>query len=129
MASSAFAASRMDLASLTSIPVNTWFNTRALAGTHHLDGICLVKGPGFRRGHSGETARLVDVAPTVLYSTGFALSKELDGEVMWDWVEDRFHAEHRVAYIDTYGPFNPLVQDVEVDEETLKKLRALGYVQ
>jgi len=112
-----------------SIPVDTWFNTRALAGTHHLEGICAVRGPGFRRGYFGEPARLIDIAPTVLYATGFALSQELDGAVVWDWVEEKFRAEHRVSYVDTYGPYNPAGRDVEVDEETLKKLRALGYVQ
>ena len=110
-------------------PVDTWFNTRALAGTHHMEGICAVRGPGFRRGYSGEPARLVDIAPTVLYATGFALSQELDGEVVWDWVEEQFRAEHRVAFTETYGPYKPAGGDVDVDEETLKKLRALGYVQ
>jgi arylsulfatase A-like enzyme len=110
-------------------PVESWFNTRALAGTHHLEGICAVRGAGFRRGYIGEPARLVDIAPTVLYAAGFALSQELDGAVVWDWVAENFRAEHRVAYIDTYGPYTPAGRDVEVDEETLKKLRALGYVQ
>jgi predicted AlkP superfamily pyrophosphatase or phosphodiesterase len=110
-------------------PVGSWFNTRALAGTHHIEGICLVKGPGFRRGHEGETARLVDVAPTLLYVTGFPLSRELDGSVMWDWIDDGFRSERPLAYVDSYGPYEPVRRDVDVDEKTLEKLRSLGYVQ
>jgi hypothetical protein len=110
-------------------PVESWFNTRALAGTHHLEGICIVKGPGFRSGHSGEQGRLVDIAPTVLYTAGFPVSLELDGSVMWDWIEEDFRASHRLARVDTYGPYEPPRRDVELDEQTLKKLRSLGYVQ
>jgi hypothetical protein len=109
--------------------LESWFNTRALAGTHHLDGICIVKGPGFRRGHLGERAQLVDIAPTILYTAGFPLSLELDGSVVWDWIREDFRARNQVALIDTYGPYDPPRRDVELDEETLKKLRSLGYVQ
>jgi predicted AlkP superfamily phosphohydrolase/phosphomutase len=110
-------------------PLQSWFNTRALAGTHHLEGICIATGPGFRRGHGGERAQLVDIAPTVLYTAGFPVSLELDGSVVWDWIAEDFRSAHDVARIDTYGPYEPPQRDVEVDEETLEKLRSLGYVQ
>jgi hypothetical protein len=111
------------------LPLASWFNTRALAGTHHPDGICIVSGPPFCRGHAGARARVVDVAPTVLYATGFPLSRELDGKVMWDWITEKYRAEHPVTRVDTYGRFEPSHHDVQVDEETTKKLRSLGYVQ
>jgi arylsulfatase A-like enzyme len=72
---------------------------------------------------------VVDIAPTVLYATGFPLSRELDGEVMWDWIQEEFRSGHDVTQVDTYGRYDPPRHDVEVDEETLKKLQSLGYVQ
>jgi predicted AlkP superfamily phosphohydrolase/phosphomutase len=112
-----------------SVPLGKWFTTRAFTGTHHPEGIYIVKGPAFRRERAGAQAQLVDIAPTLLYTAGFPLSRELDGLVMWDWIADAFRNEHEVSWIDTYGRYDPLRRDVVLDEETKKKLRSLGYVR
>jgi len=111
------------------VQLESWFNTRALTGTHHPDGIFVARGPAFKRDHAGERARQIDVAPTILYATGYPLSQEFDGAVAWDWIEETFRRGHDVVWVDSYGRFEPVEGDVELDEETLKKLRALGYVQ
>jgi arylsulfatase A-like enzyme len=110
-------------------PLKDWFTTRVVGGTHDPAGIIVAKGAAFRRGHAGAQAQLVDVAPTVLYATGFPLSREFDGSVMWDWIADGFRGAHNVAWVDTYGHYDPIRRDVEVDAETLKKLRSLGYIR
>lgn len=48
---------------------------------------------------------------------------------MWDWITDAFRSGGDVAWVDSYGRYDPVRPDVEVDEETLKKLRSLGYVR
>jgi Type I phosphodiesterase / nucleotide pyrophosphatase len=111
------------------VPLRNWFDKREYAGTHHPRGMIVARGEAFRRGHSGETASIVDVAPTVLHATGFPLSRELEGAVMWDWVSEGFRNRHEVAWVDSYGHPDTLRRDITVDEETLEKLRSLGYVQ
>jgi hypothetical protein len=111
------------------IPIEQWFTTRSLSGTHEPEGIFLFRGAPFKKGHSGETAQLVDIAPTILYATGFAVSRELDGGIMWDWMTDTFRNSHEVRWVDSYGAYDPREYEVHVDEETMKKLRSLGYIR
>lgn len=111
------------------VPVNNWFTTRIYTGTHHPEGIFIAVGPVFRWGHAGTPAQLVDVAPTILHATGFPLSRELDGSVKTDWLLDEFRQEHGVEWVDSYGHYDPVRGDVVVDKETMRKLRALGYLR
>jgi hypothetical protein len=111
------------------VPVKHWFTTRIYTGTHDAKGIFIASGEAFRMGHSGEQAELVDIAPTILYINDFPLSRELDGEVVWDWITPEFHSSHEVAWAESYGHYDPARTDVEVDKKTLEKLRALGYVR
>jgi len=111
------------------VPLENWFTTRVFGGTHHPKGIFIARGGAFRQNHRGAPARLIDVAPTVLYAMGFPLSRELDGEIVWDWVSEAFRARVDVAWIDTYGRYDSSPHDTEVDEETMKKLRSLGYIR
>jgi len=64
-----------------------------------------------------------------LYASGFPLSRELDGSIMWDWITDSYRRHHEAAWIDSYGHPDTLRRDVTVDQETLEKLRSLGYVR
>ena len=111
------------------VPLRTWFDKREYAGTHHPRGMIVVRGDAFRRGRAGETATLVDVAPTILYATGFPLSRGFEGEVMWDWIADSFRSRHEVAWVDSYEQPDTLMRDIKIDEKTLERLRSLGYVR
>jgi arylsulfatase A-like enzyme len=111
------------------VPLEEWFTTRVFGGTHDPAGIFVARGPAFRRAHEGEVAQLVDVAPTLLYATGFPLSREFDGGVAWDWIPTAFRDARPEEWVDSYGHYDPERRDVEVDAETLKRLRALGYIR
>jgi predicted AlkP superfamily phosphohydrolase/phosphomutase len=111
------------------VKVEDWFLTKAMTGTHEPEGIYLLRGPAFRAGTTGPNSNLVDVAPTLLYLAGLPLSRELEGGVVWEAFTDAFRAENETAWVDTYGHFDPLRRDLKLDEETMKKLRALGYVR
>jgi hypothetical protein len=110
-------------------PVEEWFTTKAMSGIHEPEGIYLFKGPAFRAGVKGPEAELIDVAPTILFLSGFPLSREIDGEVVWGAFSQAFRADNDVAWVDTYGHFDSLRRDLELDAETVKKLRALGYIR
>jgi arylsulfatase A-like enzyme len=106
-----------------------WFTTNAMSGIHEPEGIYFFKGPAFRSGAEGPQVELIDVAPTILYLAGLPLSREIDGEVVWEAFTGEFRAANEVAWVDSYGHFDSLRRDLQLDEETVKKLKALGYIR
>jgi predicted AlkP superfamily phosphohydrolase/phosphomutase len=76
--------------------------------------------------------RLLDVAPTALALLGIPAAEDMDGRIL----DELFTPEWRRTYprdrIDTYdteewSPQAPIASDV--DEELLKRLRTLGYIE
>ena len=66
------------------------------------DGVLLLYGEGIRPGALLTGARLVDVAPTLLYGLGFPVSRELDGQVLTAAFDKRFLASNPVAFFPSY---------------------------
>jgi Type I phosphodiesterase / nucleotide pyrophosphatase len=66
------------------------------------DGVLLLYGEGIRPGALLTGARLVDVAPTLLYGLGFPISRELDGQVLTAAFDKRFLASNPVAFFPSY---------------------------
>ena len=80
----------------------------------------------------GAGARVVDVAPTVLYALGIPISRELAGQPLRDLFPDRRLAETQERYVTTYGrPFTkPMAREGKpLDQEMIDRLRSLGYVK
>lgn len=105
---------------------------RDRSGTHRLDGLLLLWGPGVRRGVQVEGAAIVDVAPTVLALLGVPLPADLDGQVLAAALEDELLADLHIAYEDT-GERSPAPQpapEMSAEDEALirQHLRGLGYV-
>lgn len=77
-------------------------------------------------------ARVVDVAPTVLYALGIPMSRELAGQPLRDLFPDRRPGEAQERYVTTYGrPFaKPTAREGKpLDQEMIDRLRSLGYVK
>jgi len=102
-----------------------------LSGSHRMDGVLIARGPGIRRGAQVNGARIMDLAPTVLYALGVPVPRSMDGRVLEELFEPAYLAAHPVQYTDWTGP-DVLAQYVlsEEDERTMReKLRRLGYVE
>jgi predicted AlkP superfamily phosphohydrolase/phosphomutase len=99
-------------------------------GRHHPEGIFLAAGPGIRRGAVMDGARLIDVAPTILYALGLPVPEDMDGRVL----TEVFTQEHLAANPVRRGPSSiaqPLVErhrDEQTDTVIAERLRALGYL-
>jgi Type I phosphodiesterase / nucleotide pyrophosphatase len=83
-------------------------------------------------GTAGAPAALVDVAPTVLFALGIPVASDLSGKPLTELFHSEFVAKHPVRTVETYGP--PAPGAVErggrpLDQETLDRLRSLGYVR
>jgi arylsulfatase A-like enzyme len=98
-----------------------------------LNGIFAVKGPGVERDKEIEGAKIVDIAPTVLYLLGLPVPSDMDGRVL------------EAAFLPEYVRDNPLecetlseeeeetdltseVYDQEESNRIAERLRNLGYI-
>jgi predicted AlkP superfamily phosphohydrolase/phosphomutase len=100
-------------------------------GSHRPDGILILGGQGSRQGISLSGARLVDVAPTLLYWMGRPVPSYMDGRVL----TEAFTPEHLATH-----PPRSVVREVETGvrdgsdytrEEAdlvMERLKDLGYV-
>ncbi|MCP4202869.1 MAG: hypothetical protein GY769_13175 [bacterium] len=101
-----------------------------ISGTHTETALLLMRGPAIEVGKALDEGSIVDVAPTVLYLLGLPLSRELDGEVLVGALTIAFQRQTKTVLVDSYGaPTAERAAEQELDEDTLKKLRALGYLQ
>jgi hypothetical protein len=66
------------------------------------DGMLLLYGEGIQPGALLTGARLVDVAPTLLYALGFPVAQDLDGQVLRAAFDKRFLARHPLTILPSY---------------------------
>jgi hypothetical protein len=66
------------------------------------DGALILYGEGIRPGELLTGARLVDVAPTLLYALGFPVARDLDGRVLTAAFEKSFLAGHPLTFFPSY---------------------------
>jgi predicted AlkP superfamily phosphohydrolase/phosphomutase len=98
-------------------------------------GVLIAAGRGLRRGASVSSARLVDVAPTVLALLGMPAADDMDGRVLDELFTDawrRAYPDRRVPTYDTpewlaARERTPLPSGV--DAALMERLRGLGYIE
>jgi len=101
-------------------------------GTHRLNGIVFLKGPGIKPGYKIQDASIVDVAPTILALMGVAIPENIDGQVLQAAMSEALRRQLTIAY----SPSAEMPQEqwptpelsAEDEEEILRRLRGLGYV-
>jgi hypothetical protein len=104
-------------------------------GTHHPDGIFMAAGPGIRRPFELAPFPIVDITPTLLYALELSLPSDLDGAPMMAAFEASWVAAHPVRYEEAAGapfpssPGPPPSLGTEGDQEVLRRLKALGYLE
>lgn len=113
-------------------PIHTVVITQPGRVQAHTDGVLAsyASADGRDAGRAGMTtagtARVVDIAPTLLHALGVPVSRELAGSpaaMLGDWP---------VRHVETYGrPFtSPAAREGKpLDQEMIDRLRSLGYVK
>ncbi len=71
------------------------------------DGVLLLYGEGIRPGALVTGARLVDLAPTLLYSLGFPVARDFDGQVLTAAFDKGFLAGHPLTFFPSYEALAP----------------------
>lgn len=100
--------------------------------THHPDGIIIGSGPAMARGARIEPLRIVDVAPTVLYSLGLDVPRDFEGRVGTELFDPAHLADTppRLSEADTTaaGDGDGETLSGEAEAQIRERLKALGYL-
>lgn len=112
--------------------LNRWLQpTPDRTGTHRMNGILLMHGPGIRPGALVEGAALWDVAPTILGLMGVPIPKQMDGRVLSEALSDellsQLHVTYREADEEVDRPATARVMSEEEERIIRERLEALGY--
>jgi tetratricopeptide (TPR) repeat protein len=106
-----------------------WAGNAAL--WHRLDGIVAFYGAGVNKGASIEGASIRDIAPTVLALMGLPRAGDMAGEPLRSPFDDdvtKTFSSERVATLDRARDDPNAGAVSAANEETMKKLEALGYL-
>jgi arylsulfatase A-like enzyme len=101
-------------------------------GTHRLNGILIGRGPALKTATEIENARLIDLAPTLLYLLGVPVPEDMDGKVLTSVFHSDFLAAHPLQAGNASGVSETDRPSGYTEEESAKveeRLRALGYVE
>lgn len=103
------------------------------SGTHRMQGIFLLHGPPFESVHLEEGARIVDLAPTLLYLMGCPIPEDMDGRVIEAAFRRNYLFQRPIRYAPPAGPSGaseeaPTYSDGEA-ATIRERLRALGYME
>ena len=98
--------------------------------SHTLDGIFLLRGTGVNRGTWIDGARIIDVAPTILYLMGLPIPSDMDGSVIRGAI-DPMLLEDRPPEKMPFRDAESLRRPYTKGEEAIigERLRNLGYLE
>lgn len=103
-----------------------------LGGRHKPDGIFLALGANIREGGAIEGARIIDVAPTILYAMGLPIPKDMDGKVLLGAFAPNYREAHSIGYEDAGVAEREGESEATYSEEEIAeiegRLRGLGYL-
>src|SRR5262249_35489408 len=99
------------------------------SGDHRMNGLYIAAGPNIRPGTRLERARIIDIAPTMLYLLGHAVPDDMDGEVLTDMISDEFLRANPINTTEGLAADRDLdvVFSDEESEEVRERLKSLGY--
>jgi predicted AlkP superfamily phosphohydrolase/phosphomutase len=106
------------------------------AGSHRLDGVLMLWGKPIRQGFDFKDARIVDVAPTVLYLMGLPIPEDMDGRVLTEAINQDFVDAHAIQVESLDDSLEEAMDDdalkefSEQESELIaRRLQALGYIR
>lgn len=71
------------------------------------DGLFMMTGDGIREGEFLEDVQLMDIMPTLLYSLGFPIARDLDGQVLTVAFSGSYLARNPLTFVPSYETLFP----------------------
>jgi predicted AlkP superfamily phosphohydrolase/phosphomutase len=116
---------------LLQFSTNDWLADSDRSGGHRMDGMLIASGPGVRASHELSSARIIDLAPTILAIMGVPIPEDMDGQILTDAFIPDTQVDLQVGY--QKPQHNVLAGSADLSEqaedEILDRLRGLGYVE
>jgi predicted AlkP superfamily phosphohydrolase/phosphomutase len=111
---------------------NRWLEpTPDRTGTHRLNGIFFLHGPGVRSGGYVEDAAITDVAPTILALMGVPVPRNMDGKVLEGALSGEFVSKLQITYrqVEEAMEASHVAPELSEHEEQMlrERLENLGY--
>jgi tetratricopeptide (TPR) repeat protein len=107
-------------------------NLQMLSLEHRTHGICLMRGPGIRRGATLEGASLLDVTPTVLALFGLPQGSDMDGRAWVEVMDQSVNVDKVISWEGIAGDSGmqrPESRESQAESlEAVRHLIELGYV-
>jgi predicted AlkP superfamily phosphohydrolase/phosphomutase len=108
-----------------------WDQTYRYSGMHRDNGLLIAKGPSVRRDLRYDDARLIDIAPTVMYWLGLDVPADMDGAPLTSMMRPDYVAGRPVRIAAAASEREDVVRreyDAAEEEEIMDRLRDLGYM-
>lgn len=106
-------------------------DAKAWTGDHDENGIFIASGPQFKKGSTIENASVMDITPTILYIMGVPISKDIDGKILTDAIDNDFAAQNLPSFIDSDDDETGKDSDIYTKEDNnqiAQRLKDLGYL-
>ncbi|UCG68037.1 MAG: alkaline phosphatase family protein, partial [Thermoplasmata archaeon] len=112
---------------------NDLFGNHRWSGQHRINGILIASGPNIIPGKTMTGARIIDLAPTILYLLGLPIPKSMDGRVLEDMFRKDYLSTHEIRFFEEKFPErlegNGRPFSNEESELLKERLRGLGYIE
>jgi predicted AlkP superfamily phosphohydrolase/phosphomutase len=106
-----------------------------ISGSHRMNGVLIGSGQPLRRGARISGARIIDVAPTILYALGQSIPAEMDGVLLEEMISEDYLAGHPASFAgmdrsgpDRSGPARSEEYSDEENDDVIERLKSLGYI-
>jgi len=110
---------------------DTLFLPHRWSARHEMDGIFILKGPNVKKGIELNGCKIVDAAPTMLYTLQEPIPLDMDGKVVAEAFELEYLAKNPPRFIsEAYQQGSTEMNLSEEQEQELsKRLKDLGYLE
>jgi predicted AlkP superfamily phosphohydrolase/phosphomutase len=105
------------------------------AASHRLDGVLMMSGGPIQKEFEFAGARIIDVAPTILYLMGLPVPDDMDGRVLVEALDEQFVEANPIEFeaveaeAEADGDSAPRGFTQDESELIAKRLQALGYIK
>ena len=125
---------------IETITLEQTINNPVQTASHRIDGVLIIKGSPVQDGKNITNARIIDIAPTVLYLMGATVPEDMDGRVITEAINPDYLNSNPISYSSPTLPVNgegkgeelPVSQQAVYNKDEEKQieetLRSLGYI-